>query len=273
MIIDFHTHCFPDALAPRAMESLSKNTSHNVAKISAHTDGTARGSKEILSAAGINGAVVCNIATNAKQEHKVNGFAVELSQRTDGFFFPLGSLNPDSENVESELDFISAAGIKGVKLHPDYTGVLLSDGRFERIFSILEERGFFAVIHAGLDSVSPDLIHAEADVIADVVRRHPKLKLVAAHMGGMRRAEEVLEHLVGTGVYIDTSLSSVRPEEKELLYKIIKEHDEDKILFGTDTPWTDPRAELGFVLDAPISEKRREKILSKNALKLLGIEA
>ena len=272
MVIDFHTHCFPDTLAPRAMEALSKNTSPKVAAISAHTDGTAEGAKRLLLASGINGAVVCNIATNKKQEHKVNSFAVELSERKDGFFFPLGSLHPDSENMEGELDFLSAAGIRGVKLHPDYTGVLLSDERFEKIFSLLEERGFFAVIHAGLDSVSPDLVHADAEMIADLIKRHPKLKLVCAHTGGMRRAEAVLRHLVGKNVYFDTSLSSVRGDETELLYKILAEHDEDKILFGTDTPWTDPRAELRFIENAPISEKRREKILSGNAIRLIGLD-
>ena len=38
MIIDFHTHCFPDYLAPRAMEQLKLNAS--IAKLTAHTDDT-----------------------------------------------------------------------------------------------------------------------------------------------------------------------------------------------------------------------------------------
>ena len=76
------------------------------------------------------------------------------------FFSPLGSVHPDSENIESELDRLCAAGIKGVKLHPDYVRIPLSDSRFDKVFSILEERGFFAVIHAGYDPVSPDKQHA-----------------------------------------------------------------------------------------------------------------
>jgi len=269
MIIDFHTHSFPDSLAERAMTALKANNSTN-SEILPHTDGTADDARRVLAAAGINRAVVCNIATNARQESKVNGYAISLLEKGD-FFSPLGSVHPDSENIESELDRLCAAGIKGVKLHPDYVRIPLSDSRFDKVFSILEERGFFAVIHAGYDPVSPDKQHATPDMIRAAVDNHPKLKLVAAHMGGFKRAKEVSEHLVGSNVYIDTSLSSLRENEREELYHILNSHSPERILFGTDTPWSDPEDEIRFINNAPISEEVRKLIFYKNACKLLGI--
>ena len=271
MIIDFHSHCFPDALAPRAMESLLKTTACEEVSVTPHTDGTASDAKRLLKSAGISHAVICNIATNARQEHNVNSFAISLKESSD-FFFPLGSLHPDSTEKESELDRLASAGICGVKLHPDYVGIPIIDKRFDETFSLLEEHGFFAVVHAGLDPISPNFIHATPKMLSEVVKNHPKLKLVAAHMGGLRRSGEVISELVGTNIYIDTSLSSVREEERENLYKILNEHNPDRILFGTDTPWSNPVSERKFIESAPISDRLRKKIFSENAKSLLGIK-
>ncbi len=266
MRIDFHTHCFPDALAPRAMASLEKDCAADAA-IYPHTDGTAADAKALLSRAGIDRAVVCNIATNAKQETNVNSFAISMAG--DAFFSPLGSLHPDSEQMESELDRLTAAGIRGIKLHPDYVGILLTDSRFDRIFSLAEERGFFVVVHAGLDPISPALVHATPDMFAEVAKKHRGLSLIAAHMGGYCRAAEVLDHLVGTNVYLDTSLSAKRPKEKELLIKILHEHPSDRLLFATDTPWSNPQKEITFIENAGLSLKAQERIFYQNAAALL----
>ncbi len=266
MIIDFHTHSFPDALAPRAMESLKKNSEANPL-IKPHTDGTAKDAERILRAAGIDRAAVCNIATNPRQESKVNDYAISLL--SNPFFYPLGSVHPDSENTESELDRLFEKGIKGIKLHPDYVGIELSDERFDRIFSSISRRGMFVVVHAGYDPVSPEKQHATPDMFRAVIDKYPTLRLIAAHTGGYGRAEDVYKYLVGTNIYLDTSLSSLREGEREILYKILRDHDEDRLLFGTDTPWTEPREEVDFIMNAPIDEKRREKIFSGNAMRLL----
>lgn len=268
MRIDFHTHSFPDALAPRAMAALELNNA-GVMALSAHTDGTAGDAERLLRSVGIDLAVVCNIATNAKQESKVNGYTLSLLENK--FFAPLGSIHPDSENKEAELDRLLAAGIKGVKLHPDYVRIELTDPRFDEIFSLLSERDMFTVVHTGFDPVSPDKIHATPEMLRKTVEKYNKLKLIAAHMGGFMKSREVLDKLVGTNIYFDTSLSSIRKDEWDNLYRILDTHDENRILFGTDTPWTDPAAEIAFVENAPISREKKEKIFAKNAQTLLGI--
>lgn len=268
MRIDFHTHAFPDALAPRAMAVLQKNCSADGA-IRPHTDGTAGDAKQKLQEAGIDRAVVCNIATNARQETNVNDFAIALTG--DAFFSPLGSVHPDSTQMEHELDRLQAAGIKGIKLHPDYLKIPLDDKRFDRILAAAEARGLFVVLHAGFDPVSPEKTHATPKMIADAAKRHPALSLIAAHMGGFRMAREVLDALVGTSVYLDTSLSSLRREEWPLLVRILKEHPADRLLFATDTPWSDARAEIAFIENAGLSADRQHAIFEGNAKRLLGI--
>ena len=267
MIIDFHTHSFPDSLAPRAMESLKKTFSGG-GFVKVQTDGTAKDAKRVLQQNGIDRAVVCNIATNAHQESKVNDFAIELA-KTEPFFAPLGSIHPDSEQMESELARLAEAGIKGIKLHPDYVGVFISDPRFDRIFSLLEERKMFCVMHTGYDPISPDLIHATPEMLADLIERHPKLTLIAAHMGGYAQAAGVVEHLLGKNIYFDTSLCHLRTGERDLLLRILREHPEDRLLFATDTPWGNPAKELRFLESAQLPAERMQRILYQNALELL----
>ena len=266
MRIDFHTHSFPDALAPRAMEKL-KEVFVSVMSLHPVTDGTSSDAERLLRSLGIDKAVVCNIATNAKQEEKVNGYAISLLN--NDFFYPLGSVHPDSENIESELDRLLLSGIRGIKLHPDYVGIELSDRRFDRIFSLLSERDMFTVVHTGYDPISPDKVHATPEMLRKTVEKYKNLKLIAAHMGGFRKSEGVLRHLVGTNIYLDTSLCALRRDEQENLYKILDTHDENRILFATDTPWTKPGMEIAFIENAPISDEKKEKIFSKNALALL----
>ena len=269
MRICFHTHCFPDALAPRAIGALADTA--KPCGYAPHTDGTAAGALAYLREAGIDAALVCNIATNTHQEKKVNDFAISLA-KSDLPLFSTGSVHPDSEQIESELDRLTAAGIRGIKIHPDYVKMDITDPRFDRIFSLAEERGMFVITHTGFDPIAPDRIHATAEGILSVVQKHPDLHLIAAHMGGPRQSAEVLEKLVGTSVWFDTSLCAIREDERDNLLQILREHSDERILFGTDTPWSFPKLEVAFVENAGLSEHAKENIFHRNAERLLGIK-
>lgn len=268
MRICFHTHCFPDKLAPRAMEALS-DTAKKFGGVP-HTDGTVAGAKRLLSAAGIDGALVCNIATNARQEYNVNSFAIE-THKAGGFFFAAGSLHPDSEQKEAELDRLLQAGIRGIKIHPDYVGIEITDPRYAEIFALAEERDMFVVTHCGFDPVCPDHVHADPRGLYTVLKAHPRLKLIAAHMGGPRQLGEFTELLAGSAIMFDTSLSSTRPDERDALYALLRSHDPSRILFGTDTPWSDPAAEIAFLEGSGLDGNALDMIFYRNAVKLLGV--
>lgn len=266
MIVDFHTHCFPDSLAPRAMAQLKLNAA--AANLTAHTDGTAGDLIRSMDEHGIDCSVICNIATNPRQMRKVNDFAINLLANPR--LIPLGSLHPQGEDLEGEAARLCDAGIKGIKIHPDYIKTHLDDAAFDRIFAICRDAGLFVISHTGYDPISPDHVHATADMILNVIKRFRGLKFIAAHVGGVGSEGEVLKKLVGEELYLDTSLVSLRPEKAEIIFKILNAHPSDKLLFGTDTPWTDARREIEFISRAEISDELRQKIFFKNAEHLLG---
>lgn len=271
-IIDFHTHAFPDTLAPRAIDQLTQNAASS--GYIPMTDGTVNGLVASMDKAGIARSVVCNIATNARQMRKVNDFAIACAENPR--LIPLGSLHPDVslEEMDAELDRLTAAGLAGIKIHPDYVRVEIDSPAFEPILARCESRGMLVVTHAGFDPVSPDHIHCTPDMVLRVMERHPALKLVVAHTGGFACEREVLDKLCGTSVYLDTSLAAIRRAKNaatgQLCGDILRHHDPDRILFATDTPWSDPAAEIAFVLSAGLPEEETENILHRNAETLLA---
>ena len=104
MLVDFHTHCFPDKIALKAVEKLSFASGG----LKPNTDGTVAGLQELMAKTGVDKAVVLNIATNATQQRNVNDFAASIN---GGNLISFGSIFPDSADCLEELQRIKELGI------------------------------------------------------------------------------------------------------------------------------------------------------------------
>lgn len=263
MLIDFHTHCFPDKIAEKAIEKLSFASGG----LEPGTDGTLDGLKSSMQRGEVDISVVLNIATNARQQKSVNDFAATINGQ-DGIV-AFGSVFPDSEDVLDELDRIKALGLKGVKLHPDYQGFFVDDEKMKPIYKRISQLGLITTFHAGLDygfappyGATPDRMERALSWFESPV--------IAAHWGGVGCFEGVLERLCGKDIYFDTSFGySHMP--KYFAQKILDSHPIDRILFGTDTPWQTPQMEKRLLASLDITEGDMQKITHKNAIKLLNI--
>jgi hypothetical protein len=111
--IDFHTHCFPDDLAPRAIERII-TTSPGA---TVWTDGTLSGLRRSMAAAGITKSVVLPVATKASQVTSINRAAPALCAPD---IVPFGALHPHTANIPEEVAFLIDNGILGIKLHPEF---------------------------------------------------------------------------------------------------------------------------------------------------------
>lgn len=263
MLIDFHTHSFPEKIAQKAVEKLSFASGG----LKYHTNGTLAGLKKSMKDGGVNKSVVLNIATNARQQKNVNDFAAQINKDPDIIAF--GSVFPDSEDVFEELERIKALGLKGVKLHPDYQRFFVDDIKMKPIYKKISELGLITVFHAGFDYGFPPPYGATPERLLKALLWFDS-PVVAAHWGGVGCLEEVLELLCGKDIYFDTSFGySQMP--KYYAQKILEKHDINKILFGTDTPWHTPEMEKTLLSTLEISETDKEKIFHINAEKLLGI--
>ncbi len=267
MILDFHTHTFPDKVAPKAIGKLAA-----IAKLTPFTDGTVADTLASQTKTGVDVCVCLNIATAPGQEHTINHTAAAICAEYAGRLVAFGSVHPESPNALEEVDRIQALGLPGVKLHPDYQNFMVDEARLDPLYDRLAETGLPVVFHAGWDCYSPDLIHCPPDRAAAVAKRHPKLQMILAHFGGLKCWDGVLEHLAGlSNVYFDTAMAATYGLSVELAMKIIQKHGTDRILLGSDCPWEDPRTSIAWVEGLPLSDDQKEAILGGNGAQLLHL--
>lgn len=262
MIIDFHTHMFPDSLAEKTIQHLSQTSD-----FPNQTNGTMQGTIENMEKSGVDLSVVCNIATNAKQTENVNKFAVEIDKNPKLISF--GSVHPDCD-WSYFLDWLKENQIKGIKLHPDYQGFFVDEPRMQKIYEAILKRGLVLIFHTGFDDGIGEPVHASPRRLKSILPMFRGEKVVFAHMGGFRRWEGVCEHLLGEDVFFDTSCSAEFMGFSQF-EKMIRIHTPEKVLFATDLPWTNPEQEIRKIQSLCISQEEKEKILGENARQLLGL--
>jgi predicted TIM-barrel fold metal-dependent hydrolase len=262
MVIDFHVHCFPDELSSRAVETLAKR-----AQIAPRVDGTIDGIRRSMERSGVDCSVVLSIATKPSQTEKVNTWSASINK--DGII-AFGSIHPEFEGWSDELRRIKGLGLKGIKFHPDYQLFYVDEERMFPIYELAAELGLIIVFHAGLDVGLPPPYHCTPERLVKVVKAFPGMKIVAAHMGGFSYWDRVEEFLVGQDIYLDTSYSFgwIGNEQAR---RIITNHDYKKVLFATDSPWTDQGEEISRLKDLNLGADIESAVLGGNAVKLLEL--
>jgi uncharacterized protein len=262
-VIDFHTHIFPDDLAPRAIAKLREYTpeAHN------YTDGTLGGLRNSMQMAGITRSVVLSIATKPSQVTVINRGCPPLMSED---IIPFGTLHPEHEAIEEEIGFLRESGIKGIKLHPEYQNFYVDDPKLFPIYEQLSSAGLIVLFHAGKDPGPFTCDHALPQSLRTVHENFPKLKMVAAHMGGWLSWTEVEEVLCGIPIFFDTSAAPnfLDPNDFE---RMVRKHGADRIVFGTDSPWYDQKYAYDWIDRTTLSDTEKEAIFFKNARCLLEL--
>ena len=286
MLIDFHTHTFPDELANKVIPKIAGDAS-----IRYYTEATNSSLLESMDRAHVDMSVILPVVTKPSQCETINKVAKEVNERYFPRLLSFGGIHPDNENYREILKDMAESGIKGIKLHPLYQGIGIDDIRNLRIIDCACELGLIVVIHAGKDLSFPGDL-ADPDRISRMLDEvHPE-KMVLAHMGSYARWEEVYKLLCGRGAYLDTSfsLNPIRPlydtqEGKEsltanpmlvpplgpeLFRKMVEKNGIDHMLFASDSPWCDQKETFDLV-DECLDESEKDAVYYRNALRLLEL--
>ncbi len=267
MIVDFHTHIFPEKIAASTIKKLE-----TIASVKAFTDGREESLTASMEEAGVDLSVVLPVVTKPEQFETINQFAVQINKKYQDKkrrLLSFGGIHPDTPDYKKELRMIKELGLAGIKLHPDYQNTYMDDLKYMRILGYASELGLITVVHAGVDIGFPDHVRCTPKRIRRVIDKvHPE-NFVLAHYGSFGLWEEAEELLSREDVYLDTAYTFGFIEDETFL-RILKKHGADKILFATDSPWSGQKESLAHLKKLSISPEDLEKITGQNALRLLG---
>ena len=282
MVIDIHTHTFPDNMAANVIDKLSR-TSRSVA----FTDGTINALIESMKNSGVDISVILPVATNPHQVEKINNASLAINEKfSEKGIISFACIHPDYDKYSTELSRIKNLGFKGIKIHPIYQDTNIDDINYLRIFDRAAELDLIVIAHSGLDIGFPGIIRCSPEMSRHVVNEIGNFKFVLAHMGGWKNWEEVPKYLADTKVYIDTAFSTgmikPRPDSnwkaeelvmlnEEQFVKFVEIFGADRIIFGTDSPWSSQSESIDFIKRLPINEVDKNKILGGSAEKLLNL--
>ena len=266
MIIDFHTHAFPDAIHERAIASLCK-ASHDI--LSPCHDGSLSGLLSNMDKFGVDLSVVQPVITKPSQTKTLNEWAAKITEENDNII-SFGGIHPHSDDWKRDIDFVCSLGLPGLKFHCEYQDFKIDDPLMLKIYDYAFSKGLIILHHAGYDPAFEEPFRSSPQMFANVLKEMKGGVMIAAHFGGGRQWDDVERYLVGRDIYLDTSMGQEYYPPEQFL-RIVSHHGADKILFGSDSPWSKADYELEHINASALSDDEKALILGKNAKRLLGL--
>ncbi len=269
MLIDFHTHIFPDKIAEKTINVLASNSGAKP-----FTDGTDTGLIANMQKGGADISINLPVLTKPNQFDSVLQFALSINEKyknADKKIISFAGMHPDCDDVKGKMKKIKDVGINGIKIHPDYQETFIDDERYIEILYAAKDNDLIVVTHAGVDDgYVGKPVRCPPELSAKVLKKVNYNKIVLGHYGGHKQWDKVLDLLVDFDVYFDTAFTFYGINE-DLFKKILYAHGEDKVLFATDCPWSDIKRDKEVLLSYGLPENTLDKIFCKNASKLLNL--
>lgn len=264
MIIDFHTHVFPDALAEKALSSIVANIDEIFSPV---TDATLNGLLLHMNECAIDISVVQPVVTKQSQTVKTNEWAKSIcSDRIISF----GGIYPHTDDYKRDIDFVVSLGLKGLKFHAEYQNFVIDDPKMLKIYDYALSRDLIILHHAGFDPGFSEPFKSSPCRFANIADAMKGGVIIAAHFGGHAEWDAVEQYIVGKNIYLDTSMGfDFYPEDQFL--RIVKNHGADRVLFASDSPWSNAKTEIQHLNTMPLSESEKKLIFSGNAKRILKI--
>ncbi|MBQ8921671.1 MAG: amidohydrolase family protein [Oscillospiraceae bacterium] len=273
MLIDFHTHIFPEKIAARSIEALIAGIRREQGADYENPDGSPlvfrEGTPEALLESMDKSEVDCSIclpiATKPSQTVSINRFAEGIRSAR---MISLGTLHPADPEAEQVLEDLAKRGFRGIKLHLQFQQYDIDSPEVIRILQKAEALGLIVVFHAGADIGLPPPVYTSPEKIRHALDYVDGSNLVAAHLGGWAQWDDVERYLVGTNINLDTAYIRLFIPPEQCL-RIIRNHGADKIVFGSDSPWENPADTLKFLQSLNLTERELAQITHENAQRLL----
>lgn len=198
-----------------------------------------------------------------------NGHAARAAREHPGRLFFWAGVNPNypREEIIAELERRSREpGFVGVKLHPEIHKHAANGAGYAWAWEFAQERALPVLSHTwhGSQLDPPGMFR-------ELAKKYDRATIVLGHSGGSpegyRESAEVAREC--PNVFCDLCGSQHGYGSLEWL---VGQVSAERVLFGTDLPFIDPRPQLGRVLFSRLSDDQKRAILGLNAVRVLRID-
>ncbi|MFN0196899.1 MAG: amidohydrolase family protein [Planctomycetaceae bacterium] len=195
------------------------------------------------------------------------------------------SVDPTQPNWIDELHYgHQELKLKGIKLLSMYAGFRPDDRLLDPLWQYATKHRLPVLLHTGTTFIAQAPLECTLPRHLDVVAtRFPEVKIIMAHIGHPYEGEAVVTARKHPNVYMDISALHYRPFQFYHSLMLVQEYGIwDKLLFGTDYPFTTINATLaglrsmndmlkGTALPR-LNEEAIEKMIYRDTLGVLGLK-
>ena len=259
--IDFHCHVYPDAIAPKAADSI--RAFYHLGNDA--MDGRVQTLLEHGSKAGVEKFVLLPVALRPTNTRHINDFILgELAKEPR--FYGYGTIHAGMQDLCGEVDYIMQKGLRGLKMHPDSQVFAIDDSRLFPVYDMIGDK-LPILFHMGdhrYDYSHPARLRKVLDLF-------PKLRVIAAHFGGYSMYDTAAELLYDKDCYFDVS-SSLMFMEEGVAENYINHYGAERFVYGSDFPMWSPVVEMERFQRLKLTDSQKEQIAHITAEQILNVK-
>ena len=258
--IDFHSHVYPDAIAPKAADSIREFYHLGDDAM----DGKVQTLLEQGTKAGIEKFVILPVALRPSRTRHINDFIIGEVAKEERFF-GYGTIHAGMQDICQEVEYIMEKGLLGLKMHPDSQVFAIDDPRLFPVYDMIGDQ-LPILFHMGdhrYDYSHPARLRKVLDLF-------PRLRVIAAHFGGYSMYDTAAELLSDKDCFFDVS-SSLMFMEEGVAEKYINHYGAERFVYGSDFPMWDPVREMERFMRLKLTDSQKEQIAHITAEQILKI--
>jgi predicted TIM-barrel fold metal-dependent hydrolase len=280
MLVDCHSHvwAYPGHLSDEFVnEANARSRGHEL-------DLDIPPEKHLRAMAGVDKVIVFGLRAHhlglRVPNEYIAAYAASHPEKVIGF----GAIDPAVDPIDETLDEIVRLKLRGVKLGPIYQNIHPADPRMMRVYQFCQAHQLPIMIHQGTTFVrTGPLKYALPILLEDIAVEFPELRMIIAHLGHPWIADTLVLIRKHPHLYSDISALHYRPWQFYNALIMAKEYGVlDKLLFGSDYPFTTPEAQIHGLRNINhfaegtnlprLSSEEIERLIYSPTLTCLGLE-
>jgi len=281
MIVDCHTHVweYPGHLSDAYVAEAQARA--RAVRLDFHTPPE----RHWAAMSGVDRVIVFGLRALHSGIAVPNEYVSEYVRQHPEKLIGFASVDPLYDDVRATLEHaIGELKLRGVKLGPVYQNVHPTNDRLMAVYEFCQARRLPVMIHQAATFVrAAPLKYSLPVLLEDVGVQFPDLKLAIAHLGHPWMADTLVLIRKQPNFYTDISALHYRPWQFYNGLVLAKEYGVlDKLLFGTDYPFTTPEATVAALRGLKqmvegttlprLTDEEIEALIHSPTLEYLGLE-